>query len=186
MCLYALAWAESSAVEHALADLKDGDYLSAAATLRQAAANGDAEAMFHLGTLAYDGTGVAQSYPDAIDWYCRAALAGNEDAKQRLQSVDLAGWSQRRDAAAWHSACDRRLQPAPPKPEPAPTQEKAEQPNVTVTIRRETALAYETEALPIYWPWYWHQPRPPPPKPPRPRAPFLQGPGPRAPHASLR
>ncbi len=186
MCLYAPAWAESSAVEHAVADLKDGDYLSAAATLRQAAANGDAEAMFHLGNLAYDGTGVAQSYPDAIDWYCRAALAGSEEAKRRLQSIDFAGWSQRRAAAGWQSACDQRLKPKPAKQEPAPTQEKAEQPNVTVTIRRETAPTYETEALPIYWPWYWNLPRPPPPKPPRRRAPILQGPDHRAPHVNLR
>jgi hypothetical protein len=160
--------AESDAVQRALSDVQAGKYMAAAAALRQAAAGDDPQAMFYLGNLTFNGTGVAQSYADAIRWYCRAALGGSAEARQRLATVDLGGWSQERDAAGWQHACKERLKPKPAKPAPAPPPAAAQEPGTQVTIYSGTAPGSETEAFPTYWPWYWYVPGPPT-RPPRAR-----------------
>lgn len=172
--------AESDAVQGALSDIQAGKYMAAAAALRQAAAGDDHEAMFYLGNLAFNGTGVAQSYADAIRWYCRAALGGSAEARQRLATLDLGGWSHERDAAGWQTACKDRLKPKPPKPAPAPPLAATEEPGAPVTVYSETAPGSETEDLPTYWPWSWYVPSPPP-RSPRARGSHRHHPGHRGP-----
>jgi hypothetical protein len=160
--------AESDAVQRALSDIQAGKYMAAATALRQAAADDDPQAMFYLGNLAFNGTGVAQSSADAIRWYCRAALGGSTEARQRLATVDLGSWSQERDAAGWQNASKERLKPKPPKPAPAAPPAATEEPGAPVTVYSETAPGSETEVFPTYWPWYWYVPGPPP-RPPHAR-----------------
>jgi hypothetical protein len=146
--------------------------------------------MFYLGNLAFNGTGVAQSYPDAIRWYCRAALGGSAEARQRLVTLDLGGWSQERDAAGWQSACQERLKPKPPKPArasaPPPPPPAPEEPGAEVTRYSETWPEAGTDTFPLYWPWYWYVPGPTP-RPPgahghRPHHPWHRGPNEGRPH----
>ena len=92
---------DSGARERGLNALRAEDYLGAAAEFQEAAGHGDAEAMRHLGDMAFAGMGVAQSYDRAIDWYCQAALAADRDSIARLQTVDLMSWSAARNAQGW-------------------------------------------------------------------------------------
>ena len=86
----------ADARERGLAALEVGDYLTAAAAFREAADHGDAAALRHLGDLAFAGKGVAQSYDQAIRWYCQAALVADLDALEQLHAITLASWSARR------------------------------------------------------------------------------------------
>ena len=61
-----------------------GDYTGAAELFRKAAGNGNASALSRLGDMFYDGTGVGQSFSDAVLWYWRAAEQGNAHAQFRL------------------------------------------------------------------------------------------------------
>lgn len=46
---------------------------------------GNAEAQSNLGNMYYTGTGVQQSYKEAVKWYRLVADQGNADAKYKLE-----------------------------------------------------------------------------------------------------
>ena len=46
--------------------------------LLQAVEAGDSQAMFNLGQSYQYGAGVEQNESEAVKWYCRAAMAGND------------------------------------------------------------------------------------------------------------
>ncbi len=48
---------------------------------------GNAEAMYHLGILYYEGWGVPKSQEEAVRWWKRANRAGSLDAKYMLQTI---------------------------------------------------------------------------------------------------
>lgn len=104
----------ADARERGLAAIQAGHHFTAAAAFREAAGLGDAVAMRCIGDLALAGTGVAQSYEQAIHWYCQAALGGNLEAVDRLEAVDLGSWSTRRNAQGWEPACKEWVMPKPP------------------------------------------------------------------------
>lgn len=164
----------SAARERGLAALQESDYLSAAAEFQDAAARGDTQAIRHLGDMAFAGKGVAQSYEQAIHWYCRAALAADKDSVDRLAMIQLSSWSARLNEQGWETACEQWLAPAPPSAEhktsPPP-------PEVNINIVVQPERERETPSV-IYPPRYWRRenPRPRPPKPIQPReAPYPKG-----------
>lgn len=157
--------------ERGLAALQAGNYVSAVAALRQAVALGDDEAMRHLGDMTFSGRGVAQSYKQGIQWYCRAALAGNPHAVDRLMAVDLGGWSEIRGTEGWKTACEQWLEP----PRAIQSEKSPAAPTRSIEIRIEQER--EIYAPPVAWPgyWYWqaHPPRPPHQPPRVPFSPHL-------------
>src|SRR6185312_2447481 len=58
-----------------------GDYAAALQRWKPLADKGDAAAQIALGGLYADGLGVNQSYPDAAQWFKRAADQGNARAQ---------------------------------------------------------------------------------------------------------
>mgnify|MGYP000744816849 FL=1 len=125
---------DSGARERGLNALRAEDYLGAAAEFQEAAGHGDAEAMRHLGDMAFAGMGVAQSYDQAIDWYCQAALAADRDSIARLQTVDLMSWSAARNAQGWKSACGQWLKPSASAAQPQSSQPPPEV-NININVQ---------------------------------------------------
>jgi hypothetical protein len=128
--------------------------------------------MRHLGDLAFAGKGVAQSYDQAIRWYCQAALVADMDSVDRLEAVGLTSWSARRDALGWEAACEQWLKPPPP-----PVQTQTSQPSpevkVEVIVQPEREQYAPAGIWPAYVPRHWRSvnPRHNPRKSPRPRPP---------------
>ena len=160
--------------ERGLAALQSADYLTAAAEFQEAAAYGDAEAIRHLGDMAFAGIGVAQNYEQAIHWYCQAALVADTDSIDRLQTVDLMSWSVQRNELGWEAACEQWLMPAPSSAEPQ-TSPSPPEVNINIVVQPER----ERRAPSVVYPHgYWRRPnpKPRPPKPIHPREPaYLKG-----------
>lgn len=72
-------------VELGLAYYSEKKYVSAFSCFKNAAENGNAEAMNYLGDLYYFGDGVYKSLDDAKMWYKNAADKGNVKAKDNLK-----------------------------------------------------------------------------------------------------
>ena len=51
------------------------------------AREGDAEAMYYLGMMYYEGWGVEKSQEEAVHWWKRANRRGSLDAKYMLQTI---------------------------------------------------------------------------------------------------
>jgi serine/threonine-protein kinase len=78
--------------DQAVADLRGGHTADAAREFRQAADLGDARAMTELAKLfRYGGDGVPRDTAQAVQWYTRAAQAGNASAMVYLGSMYAAG-----------------------------------------------------------------------------------------------
>src|SRR5271163_683616 len=105
----------SSAMADATADNSDlqlgntaaahNNYSQAISAWEQAAAAGNAQAMFNLGSLYQNGQGVVQDYHQAVQWYWKAASAGNTDAMTSLGSLCAQGKGVPRDyliALVWY------------------------------------------------------------------------------------
>jgi hypothetical protein len=168
--------------ERGLAALRAGEHFAAAAAFGESAELGDAEAMRLLGDLAYAGRGIAQSFEQAIHWYCRAALGGDRDAVGRLDDSGLASWSRLRDAEGWRAACGYWTKPkdAGPVVEP-PATEAARAPDVVIELRvvpnsgdGASSSGYWPWAGYPSWPWY-RRPIHPPPHRGRPKPPEVPG-----------
>ena len=63
------------------------DFATARLWLERAAAQGDADAQFNLGSLYRYGKSVAQDFATARLWYERAAAQGDSDARQALREL---------------------------------------------------------------------------------------------------
>ncbi len=161
----------SDAFARGLIALQATDYLGAAAEFQEAAGQGDASAMRHLGDMAFAGMGLAQSYDRAIHWYCRAALAADRDAVARLQSVDLMSWSTQRDALGWKAACRQWLKPPAPGAQPQSGQSSPEV-NININVQPERERRAPTVIWPGYVPRHW-RPQEPPHRPQKPIRPPL-------------
>ncbi len=73
----------------------------------QAAAKGDAEALYQVGDCYLQGRGVFQSFPDAIVWLQRAAEAGHREAQYQLGLVLLRGAKAPLHPAMWAQTASR-------------------------------------------------------------------------------
>ena len=149
----------SDARERGLNALRAEDYLGAAAEFQEAAGHGDAEAMRHLGDMAFAGMGVAQSYDQAIGWYCQAALAADRDSIARLQTVDLMSWSTERNAQGWKSACGQWLKPSAPAAQPQSSQ-PAPEVNININVQPERQRRAPAVLWPGYVPKHWRRMEP--------------------------
>ena len=158
--------------ERGLAALQESDYLAAAAEFQEAAGEGDAVSMRHLGDMAFAGTGVAQNFGQAIQWYCQAALAADRESVDRLENIGLTSWATRRDAQGWDAACKQWLAPSPPPAEPQ-TGPPSPEVNIKIVVQPERERSTPSAIWPGYYPWHWRRmdPRHPPPKPVHPREP---------------
>jgi TPR repeat protein len=56
---------------------------------QRAARDGNATALYNIGVLWEDGLGVAKDRNQAIEWYTKAAAAGNTSAKAALKSLGV-------------------------------------------------------------------------------------------------
>ena len=65
------------------------NYSEAARWFRRSAEKGNSSAMFQLGKLYEEGSGVEQDTDEALKWYQAAADGGNEEAKSRLKASIL-------------------------------------------------------------------------------------------------
>ncbi len=54
---------------------------------KELAKEGDAEAMYYIGMLYYEGWGVEKSEEEAVKWWKRANRRGSLDAKYMLQTI---------------------------------------------------------------------------------------------------
>ncbi|BCD68496.1 tetratricopeptide repeat protein [Nitratiruptor sp. YY09-18] len=69
-------------------ELFEADKFEEALPLFKALAKeGDAEAMYYIGMMYYEGWGVEKSQEKAIEWWKRANRRGNLDAKYMLQTI---------------------------------------------------------------------------------------------------
>ena len=58
-------------------------------TLKNAAEQGDAEALYQLGNCYQNGEGVEQDIEKAIEWWLKAADLGHEKASELIQKLSL-------------------------------------------------------------------------------------------------
>ncbi|MEI7513853.1 MAG: tetratricopeptide repeat protein [Betaproteobacteria bacterium] len=80
------------------------DYASAVAQWRVVAQSGNREAQSLVGLMYFQGQGVAQNYPQAIEWLLKAAAQGEPKAQFKLGSMYANGQGFTRDyqrAAMW-------------------------------------------------------------------------------------
>ena len=70
-----------------LAAHQNGDFATALRELRPLAAQGDANAQFHLGNMYYKGQGVIQDNVYAHMWWNIAASSGNKNAAENRDIV---------------------------------------------------------------------------------------------------
>jgi TPR repeat protein len=54
---------------------------------KELARKGDAEAMYYLGMMYYEGWGVERDEKQAVEWWKRADRRGSLDAKYMLQTI---------------------------------------------------------------------------------------------------
>ena len=84
------------------------DYATAFKEWKPIAESGDAQAQLNLGLMYLDGTGVPQSFPDAIHWFRRAADQGQTQAQLNLGAMYGVGKGVKRDyiqAYKWLALC---------------------------------------------------------------------------------
>jgi TPR repeat protein len=74
------------------------DYLQALQWFQKAAAQGDADAQWQLGSMYANGKGVPQNYKEAVEWYRRAADQGYRPAQDQLGYIYAVGQGVPRDA----------------------------------------------------------------------------------------
>lgn len=99
----------------ALADFAAGlrayenkDYSTALHEWRPLAEQGDAAAQFNLGLMYYDGTGVAQNYRQAAEWFQRSADQGYTKSQLNLGAMYAVGKGVKRNyvqSYVWFSLC---------------------------------------------------------------------------------
>ena len=89
-------------LEDARAAYDKQDYTTALRLLRPLAAQGDADAQFHLGVMYQVGQGVPQDYAQAVKWYRLAADQGDADAQMALGHMYDLGQGVPRDAVEAH------------------------------------------------------------------------------------
>ncbi len=83
--------ADADVMQAAQAALKDRNYDEAFRAFRSMAGQGDAVAMYWVGSLYHQGLGTVQDHGEAARWYTRAAERGNADAQYSLGSMFLMG-----------------------------------------------------------------------------------------------
>ena len=71
-------------LEDGMAAAKREDYATALAKWRRAAQQGNHIAQEFIGSMYYEGKGVAQDYKEAVRWYQQAAKQGNSSAQLNL------------------------------------------------------------------------------------------------------
>ena len=76
---------------------RSGDYTAAAAIWQPLAESGDPRAQYNLGSLYYDGQGVAQNQDLAIKWWSEAAGQGVIEAQHNLGLVYFSGTGAEKD-----------------------------------------------------------------------------------------
>lgn len=92
-----------------------GDYKQAAYWYQQAANAGVANAEYNMGTLFFNGEGVAQDYAKAHEWFARAARRGNKYAEFQLGMTYFTGQGVNKDPNQeifWYEKAARHGVPA--------------------------------------------------------------------------
>lgn len=92
-----------------------GDYKQAAYWYQQAANAGVANAEYNMGTLFFNGEGVAQDYAKAHEWFAHAARRGNKYAEFQLGMTYFTGQGVNRDPNQeifWYEKAARHGLPA--------------------------------------------------------------------------
>lgn len=77
--------------EHAIEELKKGNYQAAFNELKPLAEQGDVKAQIYLGGMYDRGNGMTQDFKSAAKWYLKAANQGNDEAQYSLASMYQAG-----------------------------------------------------------------------------------------------
>ena len=72
-----------SAIEH----FDNDRYEEALPLFEKLAREGDAEAMYYLGIMYYEGWGVDKDLDKAVEWWKKANRRGSLDAKYMLQTI---------------------------------------------------------------------------------------------------
>ncbi len=72
-----------TAIEH----FENDRYEEALPLFEKLAREGDAEAMYYLGMMYYEGWGVEKDLDKAVEWWKRANRRGSLDAKYMLQTI---------------------------------------------------------------------------------------------------
>lgn len=88
---WGLAGCASTNYEKGMKQFKPADAVEAVRQLKPLAEQGNAEAQFNLGSLYYQGVGVTQDYPQAIQWMYKAAEQGYVPAQVTLGSIYAEG-----------------------------------------------------------------------------------------------
>ncbi|HKV97760.1 MAG TPA: tetratricopeptide repeat protein [Gammaproteobacteria bacterium] len=92
-----------------------GEYKEAAYWYQQAANAGVANAQYNMGTLYFNGEGVAQDYAKAHEWFMRAAKRGNKYAEFQLGMTYFTGQGVNKDPTKeifWYEKAARHGVPA--------------------------------------------------------------------------
>ena len=72
-----------TAIEH----FENDRFLEALPLFEELAREGNAEAMYYLGMMYYEGWGVDKDLDKAVEWWKKADRRGNLDAKYMLQTI---------------------------------------------------------------------------------------------------
>lgn len=89
---------------------ESGDYARAVREWRPLAINGDADAQFNMGQACKLGRGTARDWPQAVEWYRRAAAQGHLQAQDNLGLV-LYELGQKAEAVTWLERSAARGEP---------------------------------------------------------------------------
>lgn len=81
----------STNYQKGIKNYKPNDAVAAVRDLKPLAEQGNAEAQFNLGSLYYQGLGVAQNYKEAVQWIYKAAEQGHVSAQTTLGSLYAEG-----------------------------------------------------------------------------------------------
>ncbi len=74
-------------LKSAIEDFEKDRYEEALPLFEKLAREGNAEAMYYLGMMYYEGWGVDKDLDKAIEWWKRANRRGSLDAKYMLQTI---------------------------------------------------------------------------------------------------
>ena len=74
-------------LKKAIALFEEERYDEALPLFEELAREGDAEAMYYLGMMHYEGGGVPKSQEKAVEWWKKANRRGSLDAKYMLQTI---------------------------------------------------------------------------------------------------
>ena len=74
-------------LKEAIGLFENDKYDEALPIFEKLARDGNAEAMYYLGMMYYEGWGVERSQEEAVRWWKRANRRGSLDAKYMLQTI---------------------------------------------------------------------------------------------------